>query len=78
MSSKWIYICMAHLYKYKTNIIIVIISSMNCIGPIWLDDVGCSSNNEILDDCYFRGWGVHNCGHFKDVGVVCRSSMFCM
>ena len=44
-------------------------------GQIWLDNVGCSSDDEILEDCHFPGWGVHNCGHFEDVGVVCRSSI---
>ena len=41
-------------------------------GPIWMDDVDCSFQHEVLDQCRFRGWGVHNCRHSDDVGVICR------
>ena len=41
-------------------------------GPIWLDDLECSYGQEILDDCDHRGWGVHNCDHDDDVGVICN------
>ena len=40
-------------------------------GPIWMDDVDCSLQHEVLEQCRFRGWGVHNCGHSEDVGVIC-------
>ncbi len=36
-----------------------------------MDDVRCSRGEEVLDECPFRGWGVHNCQHDDDVGVVC-------
>ena len=39
---------------------------------MWLSNVGCSSDDEILDDCYFDGWGTNYCGHYEDVGVICR------
>ena len=41
-------------------------------GPVWLSNVGCSSDDEILEDCYSDGWGINNCGHYKDVGVICQ------
>ena len=44
-------------------------------GPIWLDDVGCTAGDEVIEDCYSRGWGVSNCYHYSDVGVVCQPSM---
>jgi len=43
-------------------------------GQIWLDDVDCSFGHEVLDECSHRGWGVHNCRHSSDVGVMCRPS----
>ena len=42
-----------------------------CSGRIWLDNVRCSSFDEVLEDCTFNRWGVHNCDHDDDVGVVC-------
>ena len=43
-------------------------------GQIWLDNVDCSSGDEVLEDCDSNDWGVHNCDHFDDVGVVCQPS----
>ncbi|XP_052259361.1 deleted in malignant brain tumors 1 protein-like isoform X2 [Dreissena polymorpha] len=40
-------------------------------GRIWLQYVGCSGNESTLFNCQANTWGVHNCGHYEDVGVDC-------
>ena len=36
-----------------------------------MDNVRCIHGEEVLDDCSFNGWGVHNCQHNDDIGVIC-------
>ncbi|XP_046846325.1 uncharacterized protein LOC124440043 [Xenia sp. Carnegie-2017] len=40
-------------------------------GRIWLDDVRCVGNENNISSCSHRGWGTHNCTHYKDAGVQC-------
>ena len=40
-------------------------------GPIWLDDLSCSSFENRLFDCRHRAIGQHNCNHGRDAGVRC-------
>ena len=41
-------------------------------GPIFLDDVQCTSNSSRLLDCPSRPILFHNCLHSDDAGVGCE------
>jgi hypothetical protein len=41
-------------------------------GVIWLDDVICTNVTASLELCPHNDWGVHNCAHSEDVGLICN------
>lgn len=40
-------------------------------GEIWLDDVQCTGKETSITKCPHKPYGVNNCGHSEDAGVVC-------
>ncbi|XP_013930617.1 PREDICTED: deleted in malignant brain tumors 1 protein-like, partial [Thamnophis sirtalis] len=40
-------------------------------GSIFLDQVKCKGDESSLEECAHKPWGVHNCHHKEDAGVVC-------
>ena len=41
--------------------------------PIWLDKVQCLGGESQLTDCKHNNFEIHDCDHYKDVGIVCTN-----
>ncbi|NWI57762.1 DMBT1 protein, partial [Calyptomena viridis] len=46
-------------------------------GVIWLDETNCTGAEPHLSACPTRPWGVNNCYHGEDAGVVCSGECRC-
>ncbi|NXJ21181.1 C163A protein, partial [Dicrurus megarhynchus] len=44
-------------------------------GPIWLQPFFCRGTEGTLEECPHFGWGMHFCGHERDVGVTCTDAV---
>ncbi|XP_045212294.2 uncharacterized protein LOC123563518 [Mercenaria mercenaria] len=43
-------------------------------GAIWLDDVECIGTEMSLSNCRMSNWGVTDCSHSEDAGVICSNT----
>ncbi|NXE57188.1 C163A protein, partial [Casuarius casuarius] len=41
---------------------------------IWLDETKCTGFETTLSECKAKPWGINNCYHGEDAGVVCSGS----
>ncbi|NXY00593.1 C163A protein, partial [Centropus bengalensis] len=40
-------------------------------GIIWMDETNCTGKENMLSTCHTHLWGINNCYHGEDAGVVC-------
>ena len=45
------------------------------IGLIFLNNVGCTGEEEALTECVLVIGPIHSCTHTKDAGVICRQDL---
>ncbi|XP_051546809.1 LOW QUALITY PROTEIN: soluble scavenger receptor cysteine-rich domain-containing protein SSC5D-like [Myxocyprinus asiaticus] len=44
-------------------------------GSLWMADVNCVGDESTLSSCESREWGMNDCDHSKDAGVICQCKL---
>ncbi|XP_013383073.1 scavenger receptor cysteine-rich type 1 protein M160-like [Lingula anatina] len=47
------------------------LGTLSASYPIWMDNLACTGNEQVLVQCDKPRWGDHNCGHYEDVAIEC-------
>ena len=42
-------------------------------GKIWLSNVNCTNQEHSIFECQQSGFGNHECGHSKDLAIICST-----
>jgi hypothetical protein len=50
----------------------IVVPEVSGVDSIHMDDVMCVGTEARLIDCAFPGFGVNNCMHSEDVGLICE------
>ncbi|CAL8241945.1 unnamed protein product [Gadus morhua 'NCC'] len=45
-------------------------------GQIWLDQTKCVGTENSLSNCSYNGWGLMDCSHKDDAGVICVAGRY--
>ena len=64
-------VCRSMGYPYVPN---PLVNFGEGTGPIYLEDLSCVGDEHNLTECPNLNWGVHDCDHWEDVGVICSGN----
>ena len=64
-------ICRQLPYDFNGTQVLRISNFVQGTGPIFLDEVGCTGNEERVEECGGPAPGLHTCNHSQDTAIQC-------
>ena len=64
-------ICRQLPYDFNGTQVLPISNFTQGTGPIFLDEVGCTGNEERVEECGGPAPGLHTCNHSQDTAIQC-------